>query len=93
MAVTLSRPRRHAAGMPVPFPGGFVGAALAAGAVGFGIIANGVIALVGVCGGVYLRYALFSSYRAEDGVLTIAAAVVTAVVLLFAIVFAKNRLS
>ena len=58
---------------------------------GFGPFLNGILALIGVCGGIYLRYRLFAPYRADDVVLTIGMAIATALVLLFALVLAKNR--
>jgi uncharacterized membrane protein YeaQ/YmgE (transglycosylase-associated protein family) len=59
---------------------------------GFGPIPNGILALIGVCGGIYLRYQLFAPFRADDLVLTIGMAIATAFILIFALVVAKSRL-
>ena len=59
---------------------------------GFGPIPNGILVLIGVCGGIYLRYRLFASYRADDALLTIGMAIATAIVLLFVLILAKSRL-
>jgi uncharacterized membrane protein YeaQ/YmgE (transglycosylase-associated protein family) len=59
---------------------------------GFGPFLNGILALIGVCAGIYLRYHLFMPYRGDDLVLTIGVAIATAFVLLFALVLAKSRI-
>jgi hypothetical protein len=59
---------------------------------GFGPFLNGLLALLGVCAGIYLRYLLFMPYRADDLVLTIGMAIATAFVLLFALGLAKSRM-
>ncbi|WP_158816378.1 hypothetical protein [Methylocapsa sp. S129] len=71
---------------------GFVLDVIARGS-GFGPFLNGVLALIGVCAGIYLRYRLFAPFRADDLVLTIGFAIGTAFVLFFALGFAKSRLS
>ena len=58
---------------------------------GFGPFLNGIVALIGVCAGIYLRYLLFTPYRADDLVLTIGMAIASAFVLLFALALAKSR--
>jgi hypothetical protein len=59
---------------------------------GFGTIANGILALIGVCAGIYLRYRLLAPYRADELVLTSGFAAGTAFVLFLALSFAKSRL-
>jgi hypothetical protein len=59
---------------------------------GLGPFLNGILALIGVCGGIYLRYQLFAPFRADDLVLTIGMAIATAFILIFALVVAKSRL-
>ena len=58
---------------------------------GFGPIPNGILALIGVCGGIYLRYQLFAHYRADDAIVTIAMAIAGAFVLLLVLILAKSR--
>jgi uncharacterized membrane protein YeaQ/YmgE (transglycosylase-associated protein family) len=59
---------------------------------GFGPFPNGVLALIGACGGIYLRYRLFAAYRGDDVALTIGMAIAGALVLLFALILAKSRI-
>jgi uncharacterized membrane protein YeaQ/YmgE (transglycosylase-associated protein family) len=59
---------------------------------GFGPIPNGILALIGVCGGIYLRYRFFATYRADDALLTFGIAIATAIILLFVLILAKSRL-
>jgi uncharacterized membrane protein YeaQ/YmgE (transglycosylase-associated protein family) len=58
---------------------------------GFGPIPNGILALVGACGGIYLRYRLFAAYRGDDVALTIGMAIAGALLLLFALILVKSR--
>lgn len=60
---------------------------------GLGPAANGVLAMIGVCVGIYLRYRLFAPYRADDVYLTSGLAIGAAFVLLFMLGLAKSRLS
>jgi uncharacterized membrane protein YeaQ/YmgE (transglycosylase-associated protein family) len=59
---------------------------------GFGPIPNGILALIGVCGGIYLRYRLFATYRADDAIVTITMAIAGEFVFLFVLILAKSRL-
>jgi uncharacterized membrane protein YeaQ/YmgE (transglycosylase-associated protein family) len=59
---------------------------------GLGPAPNGVIVLIGVCAGMYLRYRLFAPYRADDTVLTFGMAIGASFLLLFALGLAKSRL-
>jgi uncharacterized membrane protein YeaQ/YmgE (transglycosylase-associated protein family) len=58
---------------------------------GLGPAPNGILGLIGVCVGVYLRYRLFAPYRADDLILTIGFAVGCAFVLFFTLGLAKSR--
>jgi len=60
--------------------------------LGFGPIANGILALIGVCGGIYLRYQWFASYRADDAIVTTSMAIAGAFILLFVLILAKSRI-
>jgi hypothetical protein len=60
---------------------------------GLGTAANGVLTMVGLFLGIYLRYRLFDSYSAYDGYLTTSVAFATASVLLFTLCFIKSRLN
>ena len=59
---------------------------------GLGPFLNGILALIGVCGGIYLRYRFFATYRADDALLTFGIAIATAIILLFVLILAKSRL-
>ena len=59
--------------------------------LGFGPFLNGVLALVGVFAGLYLRYRWFANFRAEDASTTIAFAMGCAVLMLVALGFLKSR--
>jgi hypothetical protein len=59
--------------------------------LGLGPAPNGIIGLIGVCSGIYLRYRLFAPYRADDVILTIGFAMGCAFILFFALGFAKSR--
>ena len=59
--------------------------------LGLGPAPNGIVGLIGVCAGIYLRYRLFAPYRADDLVLTIGFAMGSAFVLFFALGLAKSR--
>jgi hypothetical protein len=59
--------------------------------LGFGAISNGVVALIGVCAGIYLRYRLFGSRFGDDIFVTIGFAIGFAVFLFLALAFAKSR--
>ncbi len=58
--------------------------------LGLGPAPNGVLALVGVCAGIYLRYRLLAPYRADDVVMTIGFAMACAFLLLVALAVAKS---
>jgi hypothetical protein len=58
--------------------------------LGLGPAPNGVLALVGICAGVYLRYLLLDPYRADDAIVTIAFALGCAFLLLIALAVAKS---
>jgi hypothetical protein len=60
---------------------------------GVGPYADGILALIGVCAGIYLRYRLFALYRPDDLYLTVGWAIGTAFLLLFGLGMAKSRLS
>ena len=60
--------------------------------LGFGPIPNGILALIGACGGVYLRYRWFALYRADDAIVTITMAIAGAFVLLFVLILVKSRI-
>jgi hypothetical protein len=59
--------------------------------LGFGPAPNGVLALVGVCAGVYLRYRLFAPYRTDDAFLTVSFSVGTVFFLFLFLGMAKAR--
>lgn len=59
--------------------------------LGFGPALNGVLALAGVFGGVYLRYRFFGNFRAEDTTTTILFAMGCAVLMFLALAFLKSR--
>ncbi len=61
--------------------------------LGLGPAPNGILALTGVCAGVYLRYRFFAPYRADDVVLTAGFAIGCAFVLFFALALFKSRAS
>ncbi|MGA2793865.1 MAG: hypothetical protein ABSE69_10060 [Roseiarcus sp.] len=52
---------------------------------------NSVLAFMGVCAGIYLRYRLFAPYRADDAVMTIAFAMGCAFLLFIGLGVAKSR--
>jgi hypothetical protein len=58
--------------------------------LGLGPIPNAVLALIGVCAGIYVRYRFFAAYRADDLTLTIGFAIGVPVVLFLALAFAKT---
>jgi uncharacterized membrane protein YeaQ/YmgE (transglycosylase-associated protein family) len=60
--------------------------------LGFGPIANGILALIGVCGGIYVRYRFLTVFRADDAIVTITMAIAGAFVLLFVLILAKSRI-
>ncbi len=57
---------------------------------GLGPAPNGVLALVGVCAGIYLRYLLLAPYRPDDAVMTIAFAMGSALLLLMVLAVTKS---
>jgi hypothetical protein len=59
--------------------------------LGLGPAPNGVLALIGVCAGIYLRYRLFAPYRADDAVITIGFAMGSAFLLFLTLGLAKSR--
>ena len=59
--------------------------------LGMGPAPNGLLALFGICAGIYVRYRLFAPFRADDVSTTIAFAMGCAVLLLIALGFAKSR--
>jgi uncharacterized membrane protein YeaQ/YmgE (transglycosylase-associated protein family) len=59
--------------------------------LGLGPAPNGIIGLIGVCAGIYLRYRFFAPYRADDVILTIGFAMGCAFVLFIALGLAKSR--
>lgn len=59
--------------------------------LGLGPISNGVVALIGVCAGIYLRYRWLGSRYADDVFVTIGFAIGFAVFLFLAMAFAKSR--
>lgn len=58
--------------------------------LGFGPISNGVVGLIGVCAGIYLRYRLFGSHFADQVFVTISFAIGFAVFLFLTLAFAKS---
>jgi hypothetical protein len=58
--------------------------------LGLGPAPNGVLALIGVCAGVYLRYRLFAPYRADDAMMTVGFAMGCAFLLVIALGVAKS---
>ena len=58
---------------------------------GFGPIPNGVLAFIGACAGVYLRYRLLTPYRADDLPLTIGFALGAAFLLFLALALVRAR--
>ncbi len=58
--------------------------------LGLGPAPNGVLALIGICAGIYFRYRLFAPYRADDAVMTIAFAMGCAFLLFIALGVAKS---
>ncbi|MGA2795380.1 MAG: hypothetical protein ABSE69_18035 [Roseiarcus sp.] len=58
--------------------------------LGLGPAPNGVLALIGVYAGIYLRYRLFAPYRADDAVMTVSFAMGCAFLLLIALAVAKS---
>jgi len=52
---------------------------------------NGVLAFIGVCAGIYLRYRLFAPFRANDSVMTIGFAMGCAFLLFIGLGVAKSR--
>jgi hypothetical protein len=58
----------------------------------FGPALNGVLAVAGVFGGIYLRYRLLAPYRADDLFLTMGSALGGAFFLFVALGFIKSRL-
>lgn len=60
---------------------------------GMGPALNGVMAVLGVCAGIYLRYRLLMPYRADDLILTIGFALGTTVLLFVALALIKARTS
>jgi uncharacterized membrane protein YeaQ/YmgE (transglycosylase-associated protein family) len=59
--------------------------------LGFGPISNGVVGLIGVCLGIYLRYHWFGGHLADQVFVTIGFAIGSAVLLFLALAFAKSR--
>jgi uncharacterized membrane protein YeaQ/YmgE (transglycosylase-associated protein family) len=59
--------------------------------LGLGPAPNAVLALVGVCLGIYLRYRLFEPYRADDAAMTIGFAIGSAFLMFIALGVAKSR--
>ncbi len=59
--------------------------------LGLGPISNGIVALIGVCAGIYLRYRLFGISFTYDVFVTIGFALGFAVFLFLAMAFAKSR--
>lgn len=59
--------------------------------LGLGPAPNGVLALIGVCAGIYLRYRLFAPNRADDVVMTIGFAMGCACLLVLTMGVAKSR--
>ena len=59
--------------------------------LGLGPISNGVVALIGVIAGIFLRYRLLGSRYGDDVFVTIAFALGFAVCLVLAMAFAKSR--
>jgi uncharacterized membrane protein YeaQ/YmgE (transglycosylase-associated protein family) len=59
--------------------------------LGLGPAANGVLALIGACLGIYLRYRVFSSSRADDVSMTIGFAIGAAFLLLLGLAVAKSK--
>jgi hypothetical protein len=58
--------------------------------LGLGPIYNGVLALIGICIGIYVRYRFFA-YRADDPILEIGFAIGVPVVLFLVLALAKTR--
>jgi hypothetical protein len=58
--------------------------------LGLGPAPNGVLALIGVCLGIYLRYRLLAPYRADDAVMTVGFAMACAFLLLIALAVTKS---
>lgn len=58
---------------------------------GFGPVPNGVFALIGACGGIYLRYRFLAPYRADDLILTIGFALGTAFALFLTLALIRSR--
>jgi hypothetical protein len=58
--------------------------------LGLGPAPNGLLALIGVCAGVYLRYRLFAPFRADDAALTVGFAMGCAFLLLIGLAVAKS---
>ncbi len=59
--------------------------------LGLGPAPNAVLALIGVCLGIYLRYRLFAPYRADDASMTIGFALGSAFLLFVGLGLAKSR--
>ena len=59
--------------------------------LGLGPAPNGVLALVGGCAGIYLRYRVFAPFRADDASMTIGFAIGSAFLLFIALGLAKSR--
>jgi hypothetical protein len=59
--------------------------------LGLGPISNGVVALIGVVAGIFLRYRLLGSRYTDDVFVTIGFALGFAVFLFLAMAFAKSR--
>jgi uncharacterized membrane protein YeaQ/YmgE (transglycosylase-associated protein family) len=58
---------------------------------GFGPAPNGVLASLGACAGIYLRYRLLAPYRADDLPLTIGFAIGAAFLLFLALAYVRSR--
>jgi hypothetical protein len=59
--------------------------------LGLGPFPNGILALIGVCAGIYVRYRLFAHYHADDVFLTISFAIAIPIVPFLGFAFAKSR--
>jgi uncharacterized membrane protein YeaQ/YmgE (transglycosylase-associated protein family) len=58
--------------------------------LGLGPAPNGLLASIGACVGIFLRYRLFAPFRADDAVLTVGFAIGCALLLLLALAVAKS---
>jgi hypothetical protein len=60
--------------------------------LGFGTFINAILVLIGVGGGIYLRYHLLPAFPGNDAIVTFAAAAGAAFVLICFFFYAKSRL-